>query len=477
MDLSLWGALLAPLLGVAFIILFPLQRQKWIETAGLVAALTGTICAISLFFFPARFDATWIPAIGARLSFATDAYSVALVSLAGLLTTLALTLECFSQRTREFVAYFLFLQFAVTGAFLAQDFLLFFFFFEVALLPMYFVINIWGGPRRNYAATKFILYTMLGSVLMLVAGLVLADSHFRQRLFLSFAFEDLRQVSLSPEKQWLVFGGFLLGFGVKIPIFPLHTWLPDAHVEAPTGASIILAGVLLKLGTYGLTRIALPLVSEPFRSPEVTVWLGAIALVTIIYGALLSLAQSDWKKLIAYSSVSHMGFAILGLFAQNPEGVTGSMLQQINHGISTPLMFALAGMAAKRTGSRNIADYGGLIRSNPAFSILFLIAILSSAGAPPLNGFVGEFPIIAGVWKQSAVWALTACIGIALGFAYLFWLYQRIVFGPANQPFASLSTREWLVVSPLVFLIFVIGLFPAPLVERLMAVANQLLVR
>jgi NADH-quinone oxidoreductase subunit M len=330
---------------------------------------------------------------------------------------------------------------------------------------MYFIIAIWGGPRRVYAAIKFMIYTLIGSVLMLLGILTLYYQHYGQFQAYSFDIADLMRTSVPGPMQWWVFWAFFLGFAVKVPMWPSHTWLPDAHVEAPTAGSVILASILLKMGTYGFLRFSLPLLPDSAKNPTVINIVALLSIIGIIYGALASLMQKDWKKLVAYSSVSHLGFCTLGIFALNPAGLSGSILQQINHGISTGMLFLIVGIVYERRHTREIAEYGGLIKVMPVFTIVFLIAALSSMGMPPLNGFIGEITILQGAYQMSFNWAFWCAVGIALGAAYLLWLFQRTMFGEIsdqNRGLKDLSWREIAVFAPLLVWAVWIGLNPQP---------------
>jgi len=332
-------------------------------------------------------------------------------------------------------------------------------------VPMYFIIAIWGGERRVYAAIKFIIYTLIGSVLMLLGILALYYQHFAQFQTYSFDIAELMRTTLAPSLQWWVFWAFFVGFAVKVPMFPFHTWLPDAHTEAPTAGSVILASVLLKMGTYGFLRFSLPLLPDAARNPTIVNVMAVLSIIGIVYGALACLMQKDWKKLVAYSSVSHLGFCTLGIFALNPAGIAGSILQQINHGISTGMLFLIVGVVYERRHTRAISEYGGLFRVMPLFTIVFLIAALSSMGMPPLNGFVGEITILQGAYLMSFNWAFWGVVGIALGAAYLLWLFQRTMLGEIsekNRSLRDLSWREVAVFLPLLAWAFWIGLWPQP---------------
>ncbi len=374
-------------------------------------------------------------------------------------------LERDPRRTKEYYAFFMLLQTGMLGVFMALDFLLFFIFWETVLVPMYFIIAVWGGPRRVYAAIKFMIYTLIGSVLMLLGILTLYFQHSQQFGTLSFDISDLLQTHLSLGIQWWVFWAFFVGFAVKVPMFPFHTWLPDAHVEAPTAGSVILASVLLKMGTYGFLRFSLPLLPDSAKNPTIIGIVAVLSIIGIVYGALASLMQKDWKKLVAYSSVSHLGFCTLGIFALNPAGISGSIIQQINHGISTGMLFLVVGVVYERRHTREISEYGGLMKVMPIFTLIFGVAALSSMGMPPLNGFIGEITILSGAYLQSFNWAFWGAVGIALGAAYLLWLFQRTMLGEVkekNQGLKDLSWREIAVFAPLVIWAFWIGLAPQP---------------
>jgi NADH-quinone oxidoreductase subunit M len=312
---------------------------------------------------------------------------------------------------------------------------------------------------------KFLIYTLVGSVLMLLGILTLYSQHYTQFQVRTFDIELLMSTQVAPAVQWWIFWAFFVGFAVKVPMFPLHTWLPDAHTEAPTAGSVILASVLLKMGTYGFLRFSLPLLPDAAKDPVVINIMAFLSIVAIVYGALVCLMQKDWKKLIAYSSVSHLGFCTLGIFALNPAGIAGSILQQVNHGISTGMLFLIVGVVYERRHTRDIAEYGGLLRAMPLLTIVFLIAALSSMGMPPLNGFIGEFTILQGAYEASLWWAVAVVAGIALGAAYLIWLFQRTMLGEAaekNAGLRDLNFREVAVFAPLLACAFWIGIYPKP---------------
>jgi NADH-quinone oxidoreductase subunit M len=406
----------------------------------------------------------WIPGAGISYHLGVDGISLLLVLLTTLLTPLCL-LASWSQittRVKEFLVAMCLLETGMLGVFVALDLFLFFVFWEAMLVPMYLIIGVWGGPRRVYAAVKFILYTMAGSALMLLAILTL---YFLQdRGSASFDYAAVLQLHIAPHLQLPLFLAFALAFAIKVPMFPFHTWLPDAHVEAPTAGSVILAGVLLKMGTYGFLRFGLPLF--PDAAVRLAPAIVALALVGILYGAWVSTVQPDMKKLIAYSSVSHLGFVMLGLFTFTPQGLVGGILQMVNHGLSTGALFLLIGMIYERRHSRLIADFGGLWAVLPVFSVILLVVTFSSIGLPGLNGFVGEFLILLGAFQWSRTAAVLGTAGIVFAAVYLLWMYQRVVFGEVRheetRTLPDLNAREIWTLVPLLILIVWIGVYPKP---------------
>ncbi len=466
--------LFTPIVGLLVLLFIPSRNERAVKLFSNAAFLAGFLVSLPLMLsFDTKQDwqfvekASWIPSIGASYHIGIDGFSMLLV----MLTTLLGFIACLSSwnaikvRLKEYYAYFLLLQTGMLGVFVARDALLFFVFWEITLVPMYFIIAIWGGERRVYAAIKFVVYTLICSVLMLLGLLTLYWQHGVQFQQYTFDLQALLDTSLTPGMQWWVFWALAIGFAVKVPMFPLHTWLPDAHTEAPTAGSVILAGVLLKMGTYGLLRFSLPLLPEAARDPKIVTTMAVLSIIAIVYGALVSLMQKDWKKLVAYSSVSHLGFCTLGIFTLNHLGISGSMLQQINHGVSTSLLFLIVGVVYERRHTRLISEYGGLLKVMPLFTIVFLITALSSMGMPPLNGFIGEVTILQGAYMMSIPWAVWCVVGIALGAAYLIWLFQRTMLGEVgekNSILKDLSAREIVVLAPLVAMIFWIGLYPKP---------------
>jgi NADH-quinone oxidoreductase subunit M len=474
MDHILSVVLFTPLAGLLVLLFIPSSNARAIKLWANVAALVGFLVSLPLAFqFDAGKDyqfvekASWIPTFGASYHLGIDGLGLLLVMLTTAIGVIAIlsSWNAIQDRLKEYYAFFLLLQTGMLGVFMALDFLLFFVFWETVLVPMYFIIAIWGGPRRNYAAIKFMIYTLIGSVLMLLGILALYFQHYTQFQTYSFDIADLMRVQLPDQIQWWVFWAFFLGFAVKVPMFPFHTWLPDAHTEAPTAGSVVLASVLLKMGTYGLLRFSLPLLPRAAVNPTVVTVVAVLSIIGIIYGALACLMQKDWKKLVAYSSVSHLGFCTLGIISLNPEGIAGSIIQQINHGISTGMLFLIVGVVYERRHTREIAEYGGLIKVMPMFTLIFAIAALSSMGMPPLNGFIGEITILGGAFQMSKVWAFWGAVGIALGAAYLLWLFQRTMLGEVGEKNAmlrDLSWRELVVFFPLVVWAFWIGLNPQP---------------
>jgi NADH-quinone oxidoreductase subunit M len=474
MDQILSIVLFTPLVGLLALLFIPSSNPRAIKLWANIASFAGFLVSLPLVFnFDAAKDyqfvekASWIPSIGATYHIGIDGLGLLLVMLTTLLGFISIlaSWSAITERLKEYYAFFLLLQVGLLGVFMALDFLLFFVFWEVVLVPMYFIIAIWGGPRRVYAAIKFVIYTLIGSVLMFLGILVLYIQHSTQFQTLSFDVADLMRLQLSPAVQWWVFWAFFVGFAVKVPMWPFHTWLPDAHVEAPTAGSVMLASVLLKMGTYGFLRFSLPLLPDAAKNHTVVTVMAVLSIIGIVYGALASLMQKDWKKLVAYSSVSHLGFCTLGIFALNPAGISGSIIQQINHGISTGMLFLIVGIVYERRHTREISEYGGLLRVMPIFTVVFGIAALSSMGMPPLNGFIGEITILSGAYQMSLTWAFWGAVGIALGAAYLLWLFQRTMLGEVNEKnraLKDLSWREIAVFAPLIVWAFWIGLNPQP---------------
>src|SRR4051812_6197654 len=434
MDQRLLSIILfAPLAGMLVLLFIPGSQKTAIKLWANIASFGVFLISIPL---ATRFDKNamsyqmvergdWIPSIGAKYLIGVDGISLLLVMLTTVVSFLAIlsSWNAIEDKLKEYYSMFLLLETGMLGVFLSLDFFLFYVFWELVLVPMYFIIGVWGGPRKLYAAIKFFLYTLSGSVLMLLGILTLYFQYYNQFGVYTFEISELMKLNLPLHLQQWVFWAFFIGFAIKVPMFPFHTWLPDAHVEAPTAGSVILASVLLKMGTYGFLRFSLPLLPQASVDKTIVQILAVLSIIGIIYGALVSLMQKDWKKLIAYSSVSHLGFCTLGIFAMNPNGIAGSVIQQINHGISTGMLFLVIGVIYERRHTRAIAEYGGLAHVMPKFAIIFAFAMLSSAGLPLLNGFVGEFTILQGAFEASHVWAAFAVSGVILGAAYLLWLY------------------------------------------------------
>src|SRR6201987_1402720 len=492
--------LFTPLLGAIVLLFVPKENKVAIRWIANIVALAGFLISIPLvpMFWEQRFDAshafkfiegapnTWIPTIGAGYYLGIDGISFLLIMLTTVLGWISIlsSWTAIENRVKEYYIWFLVLQTGMLGVFMALDFFLFFVFWEAMLVPMYLLIGIWGGPRKLYAAIKFFLYTLAGSVLMLLGILFLYFHHHVVTGIYTFSLEALYQTApriysdYGPYAATLLFLSFFFAFAIKVPMFPFHTWLPDAHVEAPTAGSVILAGVLLKMGTYGFIRFSLPFFPDVLTHTKVRSWMIALSIIAIIYGALVSLMQKDMKKLVAYSSVSHLGFCTLGIFVLTPLGLSGSVLQQINHGISTGALFLIVGILYERRHTREIAEYGGISNVMPVYATITLIMFMSSMGLPLLNGFVGEFTILQGTFMESKVWAAWAVPGVILAAAYLLWLYQRVFFGkvenPKNEKLLDLSGRELATFIPLVALAFWIGLYPKPFFQILSTPVNNL---
>jgi NADH-quinone oxidoreductase subunit M len=416
----------------------------------------------------------WIPAWGISYAVGIDGISLTMVLLTTLLMPLCVlgSWTYITQRERGYYAMLLTLLTGVIGVFVATDLFLFYVFWEVMLIPMYFIIGIWGGKNRLYAAIKFFVFTMAGSLLMLVAILVLAWAVAGRTGTLSFAYQHLldNASAAGPYAPWL-FAAFALAFAIKVPVFPFHTWLPDAHVEAPTAGSVLLASVLLKMGTYGFLRFAVPFFPQVAMSPWVTNLVLVLAVIGIVYGALVAMVQPDIKKLVAYSSVSHLGFVMLGIWAATIQSVDGAIMVMIGHGISTGALFFLVGMLYERRHTRDIASYGGIARVVPVFSLIFMVVALSSIGLPGLNGFIGEFLVLIGSFRGHPLATGIATTGVIFAAAYLLWALQRILFNKLdkaeNESLLDLSPRELAVMLPLLAGILWMGLYPAPVLRRI----------
>src|SRR5437867_3042391 len=469
-----------PLLGVALIVFVNGERKTAIKWVANITAFLGFLASIPLITsfndpqyvdpstgFRYVFEVNWIPLIGAKYKFGIDGISLLLVLLTTLLGFIAIlsSWNAITERVKEYYAFLLLLQTGMLGVFMALDFLLFYVFWEVMLVPMYFLSGVWGGPRKLYAAIKFFLYTLAGSVLMLIGILAIYFYQYNTTGLYSFDILGFQKLGFPHDLQYWVFLAFFVGFAIKVPMFPFHTWLPDAHVEAPTAGSVILAGVLLKMGTYGFVRFSLPMF--PWATVHFLKPMLILSLVGIIYGAFVAMTQKDMKSLVAYSSVSHLGFVMLGVFAATPVALQGAVLQMVNHGISTGALFLIVGVIYERRHSRLITEYGGLSHIMPVYATVFLIMTLSSIGMPGLNGFIGEFFILQGTFAAPGLWmyAAVAVLGIVLGAAYMLWLYQRVMLGklenPLNQNLPDLNFRELATFVPLIILAFWIGIYPS----------------
>ncbi len=406
---------------------------------------------------------------GIMYSVSVDGISIFLLMLVTFLTPVVVlcSYKYILKNTREFYALLLLLECGMIGTLVASDAMLFYVFWEVMLVPMFFIIGMWGGERRVYATIKFVLFTLVGSLLLLV-GIIYTAVRAAHGGEISFAIADLQNVVLTAREQLWLFGAFSLAFAIKVPMFPLHTWLPDAHTEAPTGGSVILAGVLLKMGVYGFLRFVFPIL--PQASHVFAPLMILLSIVGIIYGALVAFVQTDIKRLVAYSSVSHLGYVMLGLFVFSLQGLQGGMYQMINHGLSTGGLFLIVGMLYERRHTRLMGEFGGLAKTVPLLAVVLMITMLSSAGLPGLNGFVGELLILLAAFSASPLYAACAASGVILGAVYLFHLYQNVMFGPVtkqeNEKLPDLSLREALVMIPIIVLMVLMGLFPNPILRR-----------
>ena len=461
-----------PLLGVLFLLLLDKENESVIKGTALVFSIIEFVISLPLMV---SFNANtadlqfvervpWIKGLGIQYFLGIDGISLLLVMLTTFLTVLCIlsSWSAIKVHIKEYMISMLFLETGMLGALISLDLVLFYIFWELMLIPMYLLIGVWGGPRRIYAAVKFFLYTMVGSVLMMVAILALYFLYYKATGVYTFDVTKLYQLNLPVPAQMWLFAAFALSFAIKVPMFPFHTWLPDAHTEAPTAGSVILAGVLLKMGTYGFIRFCVPLF--PSAAHKFTPLIMTLAVIGIIYGALVAMMQKDVKKLVAYSSVSHLGFVMLGMFALNIQSVEGCLYQMLNHGISTGALFLIVGMIYERRHTRLIVDFGGLSKQLPIFATFFMIATLSSIGLPGTNGFVGEFLILMGTFKSSKIFAVLAATGVVLGAAYMLWMFQRVMFGKLdkdeNKVLKDLNFREIITLVPIVIMIFWMGIYP-----------------
>ena len=483
-----------PTLGAILLLFVNRQNLRAIRALSMIIAVLTFILSLHLV---AHFDSTrpdfqflidvpWIASLGIDYHMGVDGISVFLVLLATLLTPLAILASwSITVRAKEYFVFMLLLETGMIGVFTSLDLFLFYLFWEVMLIPMYFLIGVWGGERRIYAAMKFVLYTMIGGVLMLIAILALYFMHGNATGQYTFSYPQIlsalaaKTLVLEPQIELLLFLAFFLAFAIKVPLFPFHTWLPDAHVEAPTAGSVLLAGVLLKMGTYGLMRFSLPFF--PVMSHMLAPLISLLAIVGIIYGALVAMVQPDMKKLVAYSSVSHLGFVVLGIFSFTAQGMEGAVYQMLSHGVSTGALFLLVGMIYERRHTRLIADFGGLANRMPVYAAAFLFVTLSSIGLPGLNGFVGEFLVLLGTFGVNPTHAAFAATGVILSAVYMLWMYQRVVWGEVtkleNESLTDINGRERLILVPLAILIVWMGVYSNHFLRPMDASVARLLSR
>ena len=500
-DWALVALLLIPLVGAALIFIVgrrsAASEGKGLEDPGarqvaFYTFLIEFIVSLGLWFsfdpanpgWQASLDVPWIPTWGVRFTLGVDGIALMMVLLTTFIMPLTVLGSWTSIRTkvRSYYALLLILTTGMLGVFLARDLFLFYVMWEVMLVPMYFIIGIWGGERRIYASLKFFIYTMLPSLLMLVA-IIYLGLHARDATGTpNFSYDNLLAMSsITPKAALYLFGAFAFAFAVKVPMFPFHTWLPDAHVEAPTAGSVVLAGIMLKMGTFGFLRFALPLFPGAAMSPTVRTLMLVLAVIGIIYGALVAMVQPDFKKLVAYSSVSHLGFVMLGIFALTVQSVQGALMIMISHGISTGALFLLIGMIYERKHSRLIESYGGIARVVPMFAAILTFVSLSSIGLPGTNGFIGEFLVLLGSFRTYPVFATIATTGVIFAAAYLLWAIQRILFNPLdkteNTHLPDLNRRELALLAPLVAAIIWLGVYPMPVLRRMEAASQALVNR
>lgn len=483
-----------PLAGA--LLIFVLRSESSAKTIALIASIVPFIASLVLYFqytaavaagdispegYVFYFNHPWFTTHGFDINYtlALDGISIYLVLLTTLIFPLSVyfSWDSIKKYHISYYALILLLETGVVGFFMALDLLLFYIFFEMVLIPMYFMIGIWGGKNRIYASLKFFLYTLVGSLLMLIA-IIYLGTHVEGYAFTSSYLTVLKEAAVSGGAETWLFWAFTLSFAIKVPLFPLHTWLPDAHVQAPTAGSVILAGVLLKMGTYGLVRFCLPFF--PNASLEFAPLMSGLAVVGIIYGAMAAMVQTDIKKLVAYSSVSHLGFIVLGIFAFTAEAMSGAIMQMINHGIATGGLFLLVGMIYDRRHTREIKDFQGIARQLPTFTFIFMITVMASVGLPGLNGFVGEFLVLMGSFKSGVIsqaFPIFAATGVIIAAVYLLWMFRRVMFGALdkeeNRQLTDLKPREVLVMMPLVILMFWMGLYAAPFLKQISFSADK----
>ena len=490
MEHSILSAIVwTPLLAALVVLAMPTRSENVLRSVSFALSLVPFLLSLRMLqlFDPTvgtlqlNEHASWMPSLGVSYSLGVDGFSLWLIVLTTFLTPIILLAgwHDIEKRLKEFLFFMLLLEWGMLGALASTDLFLFFMFWELMLFPMAFVIGIWGGPRRRYAAIKFVLYTMAGSALMMVAMVYVVLRQAAATGRMSFDILSLYGTPLTYTEQLACFAAFAVAFMIKVPMVPLHTWLPDAHTEAPTGGSVDLAGVLLKMGAYGFLRFALPMF--PVAAQDAFPYIILLAVIGIIYGAMVAFPQPDMKRLVAYSSVSHLGFIMLGLYTFNTIGITGSVLQMVNHGLSTGALFILVGYIYHRRHTRQIAEYGGLWSLIPVFSALFLVVTLSSISLPGTNGFVGEFLILLGAFRAHPWAGSIGTIGVVLGAGYMLTMYQQVVFGPvtneANRSLHDLDLREVGALLPILVLIFWIGLYPKPFLRRIEPTVHVLLDR
>ena len=478
-----------PLIGVLLLLFVPGSAHRAIRWIALAAALGSLVSSLALLGYdPAgsefqfREDLPWIEAFGMRYTLGVDGLSVVLVLLTTVLSVVSIfySWEPIQKRVKEYYIAMLVLMTGMLGVFVALDMFLFYVFWEISLFPMYVIIGVWGGPRRIYATVKFVLYTLVGSLLMLVAILAVVIAHAAAGNPLTFSYEALRGFAYADTLQALAFVAFFLAFAIKVPMWPFHTWLPDAHVEAPTAGSIILAGVMLKLGGYGFLRFSLPLLPDAAVSFAPIVI--TMAVIAILYGAMVSMVQPDLKKLIAYSSVSHMGFVMLGAFVFNEQGLQGAVFQMISHGITTGALFLLVGIIYEQTHDRAIAHMGGLNARLPRYAAIFGLFTFASIGLPGLSGFIGEFLVVLGAFRFSGWVAAATMLVVIISAVYMLWMFQRVFFTvPSDwmrQSWAGLrdmNRNEWISLAPLIVLVVALGVYPAPVLEMIAAPVDRII--
>ena len=474
-----------PLFGALILMLIKKEKKDVLRTAALLISLIEFVISfpILIYFKSGTHEMQfvekipWIKSVGINYFMGIDGISLWIIMLTTFLTPICIlsSWSYIQKWVKEYMICLLFLETAMIGALVSLDLILFYVFWELMLIPMYMLIGVWGGPRRIYAAVKFFLYTAAGSVFMLLAIIFLYYYNYKITGVYTFNLLELYNLNVPISTQFWLCTAFFISFAIKVPMFPLHTWLPDAHVEAPTAGSVILAGVLLKMGTYGFLRFAMPLF--PYATHQYVPIIATLSVIGIIYGAMVAMVQTDIKKLVAYSSVSHLGYVMLGIFALNIQGIEGGLYQMLNHGISTGALFLIVGMLYERRHTREISDFGGLAKVMPVFATFFMIATFSSIAVPGTNGFVGEFMILVGAYRSYPVFAIIAVSGAILGAMYMLWMYQRVMFcpldKPENQKLKDLNLREIVTLLPLAILVFVMGFFPGLFLRSMDATVNH----